>query len=244
MADQNDLTRLTNIAMTHSLYTMSCRNYDATGMTEQETIEFRRAFDQCFDTSLPRPGIILQRCRNWNGYWIGERTENAIKDPFLWRIVWVNQEGMTQGPYPRLQGGIAIIEDEYLDYQNWYPTRDEPGWSLNRIYIPLADIRVEEERNESPIGQLHPQELYDYFTDMFVPKANDDMIELQWWRDAFLPCHIIDGVPESQEHSEFRLRVGLFHGYGTIDSWSRSYQERPGWREQLEGRAVHPFGHF
>ena len=59
----------------------------------------------------------------WIGLW------QRVLDPFLWRIAWVNPNGFTEGLRVHWSTGVAVIEDCYLDFQDWEPELEVPRYS-------------------------------------------------------------------------------------------------------------------
>ena len=152
------------------LYTMACRNATPRLMDTRNVQSFIEAFDECFNPAHTTPSIILQRQRNWEEYYLYDEDGFRHEDPFQWRVVWINPIGMAYGPHEKHgSGGVIVIEDEYLDYQNWLDEHEIPTWFVNRRYFEFAEHREPHvvEEDGGPRRLLHAQEVYDYFMSVF-----------------------------------------------------------------------------
>ena len=88
-----------------------------------------------------------------------------------------------------------------------------------------------EDRYGCCIRGLIAREVLDIFNGM-LPKGEDwDAIENYWFRDAYLPCHLVDGVPESSEHASVRNRQSIQGS--TFAVWPRHYLSVPNWEDAL-----------
>ena len=101
-----------------------------------------------------------------------------------------------------------MIEDEYYDTpeQNWYPPRDVPeyavSWWSNSFVV---DHTWNGDQVMAP--QLTPQQVVEEFYKLREGLKEDWPIEACWFRDAYVPTRVVDGVPESREHGSVRGRI-------------------------------------
>ena len=190
----------------YDLYTLTCRQLAQRNMNDKQSRAFQAAFDACFDPNTTRPGVIIMRERRNSGpYWVGWNFMTRRKDPFEWTVIWKDPNGITIGPYHYRDCGVAIIEDAYYDFQSYHDELTEPTYHANRWYDEWV---VTNPRTIRSHNMVHPGEIFNYFEDLH--QNSEIPIEGVYFRDAYLHDYIIDGVPESDEHREWRRRIRYF----------------------------------
>ena len=204
------------------LYTLACRSFDPLDVAEG----YSEAFDRCFENDSP--DLILQRVRTtceerWIGLW------QRFLDPFVWRIAWVNPNGFTERPRDHHLTGVAVIEDCYLDFQSWEPELEVPRYSRNNYCE--EHLFTEVEVVPFMVPRLGAREVLDIFTNLCNEWDLPDPIELCLLRDAWLPCSLVDGVPESDEHGHVRRRIVTRARNYAIRS--RPYLSNPSWEDEI-----------
>ena len=204
-----------------NLYTLACRSFDPFDVAEG----YSEAFDKCFEDYSP--DLILQRVRvtdeeRWIGLW------QRVIDPFVWRIAWVNPKGFSERTGVPYLTGVAVIEDCYLDFQSWEPDLVVPRYS--RCNYCEEHFCID---GEVPymVPRLGAREVLDIFTNLCSEWDMLDTIECCLVRDAWLPCSLVDGVPESEEHGHVRRRVVNYARNFAVRS--REYLSDPNWEDEI-----------
>ena len=226
---------------TYSLYTLACKAYIVTdiSLSPREATDIQKAMDDALtgysgivparmrDGYLSVPGIIILRIRNYDHFWIGDPWYRGCRDAFLWKILWINPLER-YGPNRPDYSGVAIIEDNHCDFDNWGRDDNDPTHALYRRY---SEPRYRGRENRR---MLHSTEVCQYFYDNYTPCELCPIIESVWWQDAHLPSWLVDGVPESQEHSEYRQRPSVRGDYFALSD--REYLDEPDWEDERVAR--------
>ena len=213
------------MAKMYDLYTLACRSYEFFDAADG----FEEAFDECL--AVKGLDLILQRVRvtDVERRWIGRLHESRVLDAFDWRVAWVNPDGFSVGPRAYKGTGVAVIEDEYYDFQDYYPEHERPVYCAVTRY--WSHTCFSENRYECCVRGLSAREVLGIFNGMLSKGGVRDPIENYWFRDAYLPCHLVDGVPESSEHASVRNRQSIQGS--TFAVWPRHYLSVPNWEDVL-----------
>ena len=196
-----------------SLYELACRAYSGTWI-----LGYQEAFDKAMSEE-EKPSLIIIRIASE----VQEIPYNndVIKNPFMWRIAYMNEElfGLN-GPLQSQHGTVsqvAVIEDYWEDgWGDPYDTPELDVCQFNTLYgwnkDPYEETNLPSEEQEVRLARcLYPEEIVREFRWLCNPDDVCRPIEGQWFEDAKLPLHVVDGVPESKEHSERRNR-GRYDG--------------------------------
>lgn len=185
-----------------NLYTTACRQYIASLPEIINKEEFIKTFDSIFDEQIEyddAPDIVLLRLREDERRWIGFGDQRRM-NPFLWKMAWSNPIGFPNSDQrPFYDKGIVVIEEhQYNEGEIYYS-----AMRYCKNYLHFDD-------------PMSSSEVFNYFDSRFSPSQGPLALEELWWEDVYLPARLIDSVPESQEHSEYR-------GRRTTDlKWSRT----------------------
>lgn len=243
----------------YDLYTLACRSYDPFDAADG----FAEAFDGCFHVRHKGdvvPDVIVHRVRTmWSERWIGRFPHTRVCNPFVWRLAWINPKGLSIGPRRDWDCSIAVIEDYYGDLESDLDddeSLDPPRYLSNNEFSGYV-ISVTPDHIERSVG-IHSQELIEFFTARFEEFIADPVgysvtkgiIENFWFYDASLPIRIVDGVPESDEHSKCRGRynypgdryLGPSGGWGYVRSRPRRYDLDTDWVAAIEAAEKHLIG--
>ena len=219
-----------------SLYELACRAHSGTWMPG-----YQEAFDEAMSEG-EKPCLILLRIASQ----VSEIPygNERIPNTFMWRIAYMNEElfGLF-GPLQRSHGEVsqvAVIEDYWEDC--WGDELDEPELHVCRYHNLYGwdkdpydeSIRPYNDDRDRWARCLRAEEIVRIIEDLDYPNDRDRPLEDKWFDDAELPLRLVDGVPESIDHSERRGRNtvnGTYHGFAYYE---RDYLQDPNWLVCLE----------
>ena len=218
-----------------SLYELACRAYNGTEMPDEN---YKDAFDDAMSGG-EKPSLIIIRLASeipqipynvpYDGY--------KIWNPYLWRIAYANETlfGL-HGPLEDHRGKVtqvAVIKDWWEN--KWGGGLENPElYSCRSSPLHLRNDNVTEGESRTA-RMLYPDEIWRTFMDLYDPEEEQGPIEGCWFKDAELPLHVIDGVPESSHHSERRhQRMDKDEeSYFCCLPSDREYLQDPNWKRGL-----------
>ena len=169
------------------LYTMACRQHMRVGTASNLTLkgdmqDMQLAFDDAL-SGESKPDFIIVRVHNWSRYYFryGQFPSPKFRDPFYWKLAWVNPDGILFGPRLKGDSGIAVIEDRYGGplFGTTGRLRWEPRYALHRQTPSYWGRR-------KPAAT--PLKVYEYFRDNFTICDDNPIIESAWWNDWWMQC--------------------------------------------------------
>ena len=219
-----------------SLYELACRAYSGTWMPG-----YQEAFDKAMSEE-EKPCLILMRIES--RYPEISFGDEKIKNVFSWRIAYMDEErfgtfGPLQGRYGHISQ-VAVIEDVWedgwgneLEVPEMYACRYHTlyGWDKDPSDESQDDFTYKETHWAR---SLRAEEIVREFEKVDFPAYQHEPLEGKWFEDAEFPLHLIDGVPESYDHSEIRNRINVNGTYHRLGHYMRDYLQDPDWRSAFK----------